>query len=77
MFQETHSNNTTDTTNEVNAVNNNKEEAHIPTKMTTEKLLVPSKVQKVTKLVPPDGGWGWMVLIGTALSNVSIFMHKL
>lgn len=29
------------------------------------------KTEKRIKLVPPDGGWGWMVLLGTALSNVS------
>lgn len=29
------------------------------------------KVQTRKKLVPPDGGWGWMVLVGTGLSNVS------
>ncbi|XP_028156210.1 monocarboxylate transporter 9-like [Ostrinia furnacalis] len=39
--------------------------------MTSEKIaLVSNRVQKVTKLVPPDGEWGWMVLIGTALSNI-------
>lgn len=33
--------------------------------------LVVRKVQIRKKLVPPDGGWGWMVLLGTALTNVS------
>lgn len=27
-------------------------------------------VRKKVKSVPPDGGWGWMVLLGTAITNV-------
>lgn len=38
--------------------------------MASEKDLAVRKVQKKITLVPPDGGWGWMVLIGTAISNV-------
>lgn len=25
------------------------------------------------KFIPPDGGWGWMVVLGYALNNVSLF----
>lgn len=41
----------------------------------SDALIVP-KVQTRKKLVPPDGGWGWMVLLGTGMSNVSkIFLY--
>ncbi|KAG7294952.1 hypothetical protein JYU34_003743 [Plutella xylostella] len=33
-------------------------------------MLPQVKTQKRVKLIPPDGGWGWMVLLGTATSNV-------
>lgn len=23
------------------------------------------------KLIPPDGGWGWMIILGISLVNVS------
>lgn len=26
------------------------------------------------KVVPPNGGWGWMVVIGAAMINVSSFV---
>lgn len=32
---------------------------------------VQPRTEKIIKLLPPDGGWGWMVLLGTGLSNVS------
>lgn len=43
--------------------------------MTSEKksLVMSQQTKLIVRLVPPDGGWGWMVIIGTALSNVSIY----
>lgn len=43
-------------------------------------LVLQPTMEKRIKLVPPDGGWGWMVLLGIALTNVStkkilIFEH--
>ncbi|OWR53413.1 hypothetical protein KGM_203650 [Danaus plexippus plexippus] len=31
---------------------------------------VQPRTEKIIKLLPPDGGWGWMVLLGTGLSNI-------
>ncbi|XP_026319790.1 monocarboxylate transporter 9-like [Hyposmocoma kahamanoa] len=39
------------------------------TRVETDALIAP-KVQTRKKLVPPDGGWGWMVLLGTGMSNI-------
>lgn len=32
-------------------------------------------MQKPTKKVAPDGGWGWAACFGVSLVNVSIFEH--
>lgn len=47
--------------------------------MASEKSLLTEKpkTMKVVKLVPPDGGWGWIVLIGAAVSNVSTYLPTL
>ncbi|CAG4965194.1 unnamed protein product [Colias eurytheme] len=38
--------------------------------MSKKNSLAFPRTEKRIKLVPPDGGWGWMVLIGTGLSNI-------
>ena len=38
------------------------------TKLTTAPLNIK---QKNVKLVPPDGGWGWVIIIATSINLVS------
>lgn len=33
------------------------------------------KVEVPKVLVPPDGGWGWMVLLGTMIMNIVVIGH--
>lgn len=33
-----------------------------------------SKVKKDGEFIPPDGGWGWMIVFAAGFSNVS-YLH--
>lgn len=41
-------------------------------KETTKQTTAPLNVKpKNVKLVPPDGGWGWVIILGTSINLVS------
>lgn len=33
--------------------------------------VIKSKVKKEGEFIPPDGGWGWMIVVAAGFSNVS------
>lgn len=38
---------------------------------------VNTKLKKEGDFIPPDGGWGWMIVIAAGFSNVSRFYSVL
>ena len=41
--------------------------------MAVKKKEVTSKLRKEGDFIPPDGGWGWMIVVAAGFSNVSPF----
>lgn len=33
------------------------------------------KVRRDGDFIPPDGGWGWMIVIAAGISNVSVIFN--
>ena len=43
----------------------------------TKAKQVNTKLKKEGDFVPPDGGWGWMIVVAAGFSNVSRFYSGL
>lgn len=39
--------------------------------MTETKEKINSRLKKQCDFIPPDGGWGWMIILAAGISNVS------
>jgi hypothetical protein len=38
-------------------------------------VLKKSKLKKDGEFIPPDGGWGWMIIFAAGFSNVSVVWY--
>lgn len=38
---------------------------------------IKSRLKKEGEFIPPDGGWGWMIILAAGLSNVSFIFHNI